>query len=204
MSCYEALRIYIESYCRATMDATEYQLIQQVFQVRKIRKKQFLLRSGDICCHTGFIVRGAMRQYRIDRRGGEHIVQLAIENWWISDRESFYRGVPSAYTIDALEDTDLLVFTQEGFNTLLKQGPCFARMVTLLDERNTIAIQKRLLAALSHSAESRYLDFLDQHPCFAGRFPQHMLASYLGISPETLSRIRRSIEDRAPELQPGL
>jgi CRP-like cAMP-binding protein len=203
MHCYEALRAYIESYCNMAMDPTEYHLIQQVFQVRKIRKKQFLLLSGDICYHTAFIVRGAMRQYRIDQRGGEHIVHLAVENWWVSDRESFYHAVPSVYNIDALEDTEVLVFTPEGFSTMLQQGPCFARMVALLDERNTIAIQKRLLAALSYSAESRYLDFIDQYPCFAGRFPQHMVASFLGISPETLSRIRRSIGERVLELQPA-
>jgi CRP-like cAMP-binding protein len=131
-----------------------------------------------------------MRQYAVDDKGMEHIVYLAIENWWVGDRESWVMLTASAYNIDAWEETEILVVTRANLLELLQQIPAMNEMVKSMDEKHAIATQKRLTASISLSAEKRYEDFVNRYPDFLQRFPQHIIASYLGIAKETLSRIR--------------
>jgi CRP-like cAMP-binding protein len=131
-----------------------------------------------------------MRIYTVDDKGVEHIVRLLIENWLAVDRESFVMLTPSVYNIDAWEDTDVLVITKPDSMDLFNQIPVLTQWRQRLDEHHAFAAQKRLSAAISFSAEKRYADFATTYPEFLQRFPQHMIASYLGITKESLSRIR--------------
>ena len=140
-----------------------------------------------------FVVKGAMRQYSIDEKGNEHIVRFGIEGWWMSDRESFLMLTPSKYNIDALEDCDLLVATNEKLTMVKDQSLLFLKMAHILDARHSIASQNRIQASISYSAEEKVMDLMNTYPIFLKRFPQNMLASYLGLSPETFSRIRKQI-----------
>ncbi|MBA0885042.1 Crp/Fnr family transcriptional regulator [Flavobacterium undicola] len=188
---HENLFSYINQYTALPLTSEEKALITNAFQPKKIRKKQYFLQEGDICKYTGFITKGAMRQYSIDDKGGEHIVHLYIENYWANDRESFTMLTPSKYNIDAWEDTDLLLITRADMLDLMEKIPALVEMVRLMDERNAIANQRRLNSTLSNTAEKRYEEFVLNHPQFLQRFPQHLIASSLGITKETLSRIRK-------------
>lgn len=132
-----------------------------------------------------------MRQYSVDDNGNEHIVRLCMENWWIVDYESFVMLTPSKYNIDAVEDSEVLLITKELIFDLKVKIPAIAKMIETMDQRNFIASQRRVHAAISYSAEQRYNELLSTYPAMFQRFPQNMIASYLGITPETLSRIRK-------------
>jgi CRP-like cAMP-binding protein len=193
---HEAIRRYILSYTNEAISDEEYQIIQDAFVPKKIRKRQYLLQEGDVCKHLAFIVHGAMRQYSVDDKGIEHIIHFGIENWWIGDRESFIMLTPSKYNVDAVEDSDVLLLTHEKMQLLSDKIPAFTRTFSVLDQRNFIASQKRIHASISLTAEERYADLAERNPSFLQRFPQNMVASYLGISPETLSRIRKKALSR--------
>jgi CRP-like cAMP-binding protein len=187
---YGSLIKYINSYISTPLNESQEELIKNTFVPRKLRKRQYFLQEGQICKHAAFIVKGAMRQYSVDDKGAEHIVHLSIENWWAVDRESFIMLTPSIYNIDAWEETDVLLFTKADYTNLSNPIPALLEMSRNLDDRNYIATQKRLNASISLSAEQRYTDFAKAYPEFIQRFPQHIIASYLGITKETLSRVR--------------
>jgi len=188
---HESLIKYINTYTAIPLTDSEEEVIRNTFVPRKIRKRQYLLREGEVCKYSAFIVKGAMRQYSVDEKGAEHIIRLLIENWWASDRESYTMLTPSAYNIDAWEDTDVLLVTKADFLNQLSSIPAFNELARKLDEGYAIASQKRLNATISLPAEKRYADLANTYPEFLQRFPQHLIASYLGITKETLSRIRK-------------
>jgi CRP-like cAMP-binding protein len=134
-------------------------------------------------------VKGAMRQFSVGGKGNEHIARLSIENWWVGDRESFIMLTPSLYYIDAWEETDLLIATQADLSTL-NEISAIIEMKNHLDNNHAFALQKRVNATISLSAEQRYDELVKTYPEFIQRFPQHIIASYLGITKETLSRAR--------------
>ena len=187
---HEPLIKYINSFATTPLTSNEVELIKNTFEYKKIRKRQYLLQEGAVCKYAAFIVKGAMRQYSVDDKGLEHIVRLSIENWWAVDRESYVMLTPSSYNIDAWEDTDALLGTRADLLILSNNIPAFRETTRKLDERHAFASQKRLNAAISMTAEQRYSDLEKNYPEFLQRFPQHVIASYLGISKETLSRIR--------------
>ncbi|WP_225876469.1 Crp/Fnr family transcriptional regulator [Pedobacter psychrodurus] len=166
-------------------------MITKAFRPKKMRKRQYLLQEGNVSKYTGFIIKGAMRQYYIDEKGLEHVVYLFIENYWATDRESFYNLTPSIYNIEASENTELLIITRAELVELMKKIPALVEMIRVMDDRNAIAMQKRISANISNTAEERYEEFIKNYPHFAQRFPQHQIASFLGIAKETLSRIKR-------------
>lgn len=188
---HQNLLSYINQYATSPLTSEEEALIVATFQPKKFRKKQYFLQEGDVCKYAGFIVKGAMRQYSVDDKGVEHIVQLYIENYWANDRESSTMLTPSVYNIDAWEDTDVLLITRADMLDLMAKIPSMAEMIRLMDERNAIANQRRLNSTISNTAEKRYEEFVAHHPKFIQRFPQHLIASFLGITKETLSRIRK-------------
>jgi len=185
------LLAYVRQYATLPLTSDEEALIVAAFQPKKLRKKQYFLEEGNVCKYVGFIVKGAMRQYSVDDKGVEHIVQLYIENYWASDRESAVMLTPSKYYIDAWEDTELLVATVADMLDLIEKVPAFGQMTRLMDQRSFIASQRRLNSTISNTAEKRYEEFAANHPQFIQRFPQHLIASFLGITKETLSRIRK-------------
>jgi CRP-like cAMP-binding protein len=188
---YEALREYINHNTSSIISDEEFKYCQEALTPRKLKKRQFLLHEGSICQHSAFIVKGAMRQYTIDKRGVEHIVRFGIENWWMSDRKSLIMLTPSVYNIDAVKDCNLLVTTYEQVTRLKEQSPTVATLFQQLDQKSYISNQDRIQATISLSAEERYAHLMETYPEFVQRFPQTMIASYLGISPETLSRVRK-------------
>jgi CRP-like cAMP-binding protein len=188
---YESLIQYIRNHSITELSEQAAEAITSLFVPKKLRKKQYFLQEGEVCKYFAFIVKGAMRQYTVDEKGVEHIVQLSIENWWVGDRESWIMLTPSNYNIDAWEDTELLLITRADTLLLTTQCSAFNEMVRAMDERNNIATQKRITSSISFTAEKRYADFVNSHPDFLQRFPQHLIASYLGITKDTLSRVRK-------------
>jgi CRP-like cAMP-binding protein len=188
---HQELITYINKFNSSVLTEEEEGLIVTTFQPKKIRKKQYFLQEGEVCKYAGFIVKGSMRQYSVDNNGVEHMLHLFIENYWATDRESSIMLTPSRYNIDAWENTDLLVISRIGMLELMEKIPALVKMIQKLDERNAIASHRRLNSSISNNAEDKYREFAENHPQFIQRFPQHIIASYLGITKETLSRIRK-------------
>lgn len=172
----------------------EKKLSQSFFIPKKLRRKQYLLQEGDVCKYVAFVEKGLLRSFAVNDKGHEHITQFAFEGYWIADQYSFLTGEPSEYNIEALEDCELLLLTKQGEDELLEKIPKLERFFRLLLQNNLIATQKRLVSSLSQTAEERYNEFVSACPTtLPHRIPQHMLASYLGVTPETISRIRRQM-----------
>lgn len=169
----------------------DFELIRNKFTAKHFRKNQYLLQEGEVCKYAIFIVKGALRQYSIDQKGVEHIVNLCTENWWVGDRESFTMLTPSRYNIDAVEDSDVLLLTKADFQELVSTAPIFVSVLSTMDYHHQVASQERINSAISLSAEERYFKLLATNPALIQRFPQTMIASFLGVSPETISRIRK-------------
>lgn len=158
--------------------------------VKKVPKRHFLLQEGDISRYHIFVSKGILRMYRVDDRGQEHIVKFSAENSWLGDAESMLGGSPSNYSIDALEDTEAVLISKENFSELIAKNADFAFFANDLFERNFIDSQNRILYNISLSSEEKYLNFLQAYPELQNRVPQHMVASFLGLTAETLSRIK--------------
>ena len=151
-----------------------------------------------MCKYMGFIVKGATRMFAVDEKGHEHILHFGLEDWWVGDYESFYLLTPSKYYVEALEEVDMILATNEQLQELSGTIPAIAAMLDSLNKGAAIANSKRMHAAISLTAEERYEDLFRTNPHFFQRFPQNMIASYLGISPETLSRIRKTAVKHEP------
>lgn len=181
---------------KVSLTQEEQEICKSFFSAKKLRKKQYLLQQDDVCKYTAFVEKGVLRSYTIDDKGIEHIVQFAAEGWWISDMYSFLTGEPSTYSIDVLEDAELLLLSGTSNEQLLKTVPKMERYFRILTQNALIALQRRIVGSLSQSAEEKYNHLLNVYPHIIQRVPQHMIASYLGITPETLSRIRKQISLR--------
>ncbi len=188
---YNAFFEYLNRFITAPLSDRDKALIQDTFTPHRLRKKQFMLQAGEHARYFAFIVKGAMRMFSVDDQGNEHIVRLGIENWWMGDRESFVLATASPYHIEAIEHSQLLYVSKEGTERLAKELPAFSAMKEQLDERSQMASNRRLTSAISATAFQRYADFISCYPELAERFPQHSIASYLGINKDTLSRIKR-------------
>lgn len=188
---YDSLFTYIQSKSSCVLTIDEKAQIESAFKTRHLRKRQYLLQEGDVCKYMAFVMKGAGRMYTIKENSQETIIRLAIESWWLGDYESYNLHVPSIYYIEMTEDSKLLLITHEDLNKLSAAIPAIAEMVSEIDRKGIIATQKRIRAAISLDAEERYEWLAKSYPEFIKRFPQIMIASYLGISPETLSRVRK-------------
>jgi CRP-like cAMP-binding protein len=173
------------------LNEQEIAFLNTVLKHRKLRKRQYLLQAGDICKADTFILKGCLRSYTVDDKGHEHIAMFGVEGWWISDFYSFLTGAPATQHIDALEDSEVLYIEKSDLERLYTDVPKFERLFRILLQNAFIANQQRILAGISQTAEERYLAFIQKYPNLEQRIPQHQIASYLGIAPETISRIRR-------------
>ena len=182
---------YIERKSSVKLSDDERQVIMTRLKPKKLRKRQYFLQEGDVCKYMGFIVKGATRMFAVDDKGHEHILHFGLEDWWVGDYESFYLLTPSKYFVEALEEVDMILVTNEQLQELDRTIPAIGAMLDSLNRGANIANNKRMHAAISFTAEERYEDLVRTYPHFFQRFPQNMIASYLGISPETLSRIRK-------------
>jgi len=169
---------------------SELDLIRSVAITKRVRKNQYILDEGQVSNFSGFVVKGNFRLFRLDKDGQEHIMRFAIENWWISDYASFMSGQPSEYYIEALENSELIWFTKDKWEYLLGKIPNFKNTIEQLTAKNFESHQNRIFSNMSESGETRYENFLRNYPEVHNRVPLYMIASFLGITREALSRIR--------------
>jgi CRP-like cAMP-binding protein len=164
-----------------------------VFKERRIKKRQFILQEGDVSKFNTFVLEGCFKMYMVDINGKEHNLQFAIENWWIGDIGSFHSEKPSKLYIEALENSIILQIKKEDQLKLFVDYPKFNRIFRVFTENALISTQQRVLQNISSTAEERYLDFLERYPYFLNRISNVQIASYLGVTPEFLSTIRKRL-----------
>lgn len=162
-------------------------------KTKTISKDQFLLRENEHCKQTFFVEQGLLRMFSLDKKGKEHILTFASENWFLTDRESSYFNQPSAYYIQALEDSQAVMIDEDFIQRLSKEIPNFTDFNNRLLHNHIRHLQNRIHLLLSATAKDRYLQFIAMYPDILLRVPQSMIASYLGITPESLSRVRKEI-----------
>lgn len=175
------------------LNADEAEIIKAHLLHKKLRKKQYLLQEGDLSKYIAFVEKGLLREYSVDEKGSEHIFQFASEGWTISDLYSFLTGESATYNIDAIEDSELVLISKSAHEELLKVSPKYETYTRLQVTGAYFSMQKRITDLISLAPEKRYIDFISLYPNFVQRVPQHMIASFIGLTPETLSRIRRKI-----------
>ncbi|MBP6398259.1 MAG: Crp/Fnr family transcriptional regulator [Saprospiraceae bacterium] len=163
---------------------------------KKIRKDSFLLREGEECKFVFFVEKGLLRQYYLDAGGKEHIIQFAPENWLISDRDALFYKLGAQYYIQAVEDAEVLYIEEDLILKLSQLDEAFHSYNNQLLHNHIRQLQKRIRLLLSATAEERYLDFTATYPDLMLRLPQTMVASYLGITPESLSRVRKTLAEK--------
>jgi len=168
----------------------EQESILSLFTARKFRKHQYILQEGDLTRYETFIVKGLTRTYEVDEKGQEHIVHFGLEDWWVGDLYSFLAETPTAYNIDCLEDTEVLQITKGDLEALYQKVPKLERHFRIMIQNAYIASVRRISSTLIKSAAERYAEFLQKYPHIHQRVPNHQVASYLGITPQSLSRIR--------------
>ncbi|MGF7230172.1 Crp/Fnr family transcriptional regulator [Arachidicoccus sp.] len=182
---------YISRYC--LFSEKEIATIKSLAISKQIKKRQYLLRQGCVCRYHTFVCSGCLRSYRIDNNGNEHIFALSPVNHWMNDRLSLVSGTPSNDFIDALEDTVIIQFSEDSFKSLLREIPNFNILNTKIIAEECSSSRDRIYMMLSHQAEERYRQFIRCFPQLHNRIPIYIIASYLGITRETLTRIRTNM-----------
>lgn len=179
-----------------SINQDDFDYFSTLFVAKKLRKRLYFLQEGDVCKYQAFVDKGLLRSYTVDEKGAEHILQFASEGWWMADLSSYLNDEPSFLNIDALEDTDLLLISKPMWEQAMKNIPSLEHYFRIIIQNHLVATQKRLLQSFTETAEQKYTRFLKTYPDCLQRMPQHMIASYLGLSRETLSRIRKQMADR--------
>lgn len=179
-----------------TLQPGDHDLIESLFKHRRYRKKQFLLQEGEICRTESFVISGCTRMYEVDSKGQEHVLQFGPPGWWVGNLYSFLSDTPSEYLIDCLEDSEVLQITRENMEMMFDKSARIERFFRIIIQNAFIASQKRVLTSLSKPAAERYLDFIKKYPQIEQRVADHQIASYLGITPQSLSRIRKSFSKK--------
>lgn len=175
------------------LNEEEKSVVREVFKERRIKRRQFILQEGDISKHNTFVVEGCFRMFFVDEKGKEHNLQFAVENWWIGDIGSFHSQEPSKLYIEALENSIILQIKREDQLKLFVDYPKFNRIFRVFTENALVSAQRRILQNISSTAEERYLDFLKRYPHFFNRISNVQIASFLGVTPEFLSTIRKRL-----------
>ncbi|WP_256013713.1 Crp/Fnr family transcriptional regulator [Desertivirga xinjiangensis] len=168
-------------------------LLTSHFKHKTLKKKQYLLEQGEVARYEYFIIKGCLKTFNVNQAGEESILSFSTENWWVGDLYSFWTGNPSSYSISALEDCELLYIDNDVLETLYLLIPKLERYFRILLKNAYVASQRRIILTINQTAEERYIDFIKRYPDLEQRIPQYMVASYLGITPEFLSKIRRKI-----------
>jgi len=166
------------------------------FVYKKIPRREYFLMEGEICFHQAFVNKGILRSFTRDNNGNDFVLQFAPERWWLADLSSYLNHEPSYLNIEALEDSQLLLLSRPSWEQAMTEIPVLEKYYRLIIQNHLISTQKRLIHSLSETAEEKYLRFLETFPDCVQRVPQHMIASYLGVARETLSRVRAQLAAR--------
>jgi CRP-like cAMP-binding protein len=181
---------------KATFPNEDFPAFLQLFEPLCLRKKDHLYRSGEVVKYATFVLKGCMRHYYISDDGIERITIFAEENWWVGDLVSFRNHTPTNLNLQAIEDCDLLLMRKDNFETALEKFPGFRDYYTKGTQRTYTKLQEQVGQSLADSAETKYRRLLKERPSLIQRVPQHYIADYLGLTPETLSRVRKNISSR--------
>ena len=169
----------------------EFELFSQFLFPKSFDKKAILSEEGALCKYVYFILKGSAYSYFLNEHGDKHAIQFALEGYWITDQYGFFSGKPGIYTIETLEPSRILAMNLENYEKICQSNHLFEHFFRILIQNAFIALQYRLAKTNSEDAEHRYDEFSKLHPSFVQRIPQYLIASYLGIKPQSLSRIRK-------------
>ena len=186
---YDALFKSFSKYISLT--AEEEEIIRSLFKPKKFRKHQYILQPGDISRFETFIVSGLTRTYEVDDKGQEHVLQFGMEDWWVGDMYSYLTEKPTDLCIDCLEDTEILQVSKANHEILYSKVPKLERFFRILVQNAYVASMNRISSSLMKPGWERYTEFIAKYPLIDQRVPNHQIASYLGLTPQSLSRIRR-------------
>jgi CRP-like cAMP-binding protein len=189
-------RIHANINRRITLTDEEFNHFTSFLHPKTVKKKEFLLHAGEISRHLAFVNEGCFRTYSVDRTGEEHILQFSLEDWWLGDSYSALTQKPSTLFIEAIEDSHVYLIDNQHLEQIFTDIPKFERFFRILAQNRFIALQDRINCDLSASAEERYLDLLHRYPTLPQRVPQQYIASFLGIQPPSLSRIRKHLAEK--------
>lgn len=187
----ESLISYFDNHLNLT--DVEKHAVRKSFSEKRVKRRQFILQEGEVCKLNTFVIEGCFRMYMVDDNGKEHNLQFAIENWWIGDIASFFSEEPSRLNIEAIENSIILQIKKEDQLRLFIDYPKFNRIFRVFTENALISYQRRVLQNISSTAEERYIDFVNRYPDFFNRISNVQIASFLGITPEFLSTIRKKL-----------
>jgi len=188
MDEFEAIKKNVSRFIQFTEEeANEF---TSLLRITKVKKKQFIVQPEFVCRYKSYVYKGIMRAYLVDNNGQEHTILFAIEDWWVSDFNSYFFQQPATLFVEALEDSILVQIEYKAEHQFLERVPKFEKFLRIHTQRSFAFLQKRMLSNLSKSAEERYDEFLQRYSAIAQRIPQYLLASYLGVSTEFLSRLR--------------
>ncbi|WP_053977722.1 Crp/Fnr family transcriptional regulator [Mangrovimonas xylaniphaga] len=191
----QPLLAYIQKHVTLTPEEERY--LAEHITIRRYLKGQYALQQGDVCKHSSFILKGCTRMFYVDDEGQEHIIMLCVEDWWSSDIGSFISQEPAQFNIQCLEDTAFAQFHVDTIEEVYAAVPKLERFFRKILERGLAASQKRIIRNFSMTAKERYLYFKETYPMIEQRIPQYMIASYLGITKEFLSKIKRQLAKEA-------
>jgi CRP-like cAMP-binding protein len=167
-----------------------------ILEEKKLKKREYLLKAGETYEFENYIVKGCLRTYYLDQKNTEHVIYLAIEDYWSGDLYSFWTGKPTRFNIEALENTTLFRIRKNNIDLLLERVPKFERFFRILLKNSMVSEQQRILQNLSFTAEERYLAFQKRYPGMELRISQKQIASFLGVTPEFLSALRKRLPKR--------
>jgi len=178
---------------KVSISDEQFTLISTKLKVKTFEKNELILMKGEVSAHGYFVLNGLLRSYSIDAKGKTHIIQFAPEQWWLSDRNGMLFNEASEFFIDSIEPTEAIVIPKDYINEAAKIVPCMNDFHQTILNNSIRFMQKRINMLLSATAEERYLNFIKLYPNLTLRVPQWMIASYLGITPESLSRVRKDL-----------
>ncbi|REC63982.1 Crp/Fnr family transcriptional regulator [Chryseobacterium pennae] len=171
----------------------EFSYFSAPFQLKNFKKKEVVLREGDYCLFEGFVLDGCFKIYYLNESGFEQTLYFAVEGWWITDVDSLINDVPSILNIEALMDSKVLMISKKDKEHLYETMPQIEKLFRIMNQQSSVALQRRILSLTGKTADKRYLEFLQKYPGLEQKLTQQQVASYLGITHEFLSKIRKRI-----------
>lgn len=171
----------------------DFQQFVKLFELKTFKKKEVVLKEGDYCLFEGFVLNGCFKIYYLNENGLEQTLYFAVEGWWLTDIDSLINNVPSILNIEALEDSEVLMISKKDKEYLYETMPQVEKLFRIMNQKSSVSLQRRILSLTGKTADKRYLEFLEKYPGLEQRITQQQVASYLGITHEFLSKIRKKL-----------